>query len=165
MCVFNPLLPLHLTLLKMLHSTWLNFWLWSENLICSFLAFLKEMWRLSQQNTDIACYLPWDSTRMCREFSVFKSCRRAEKPWRTPNMAWSHPCCFLTHFQEHTQNFCSKQKQLLCREKMAFTQCGQSESLKGSTKKLWTLSGVDLLHAPLQVSLTMVFPFLKKVPD
>lgn len=29
-------------------------------------------------------------------------------------MAWSHSCCFLTHSQEYTQNFHSKQKQLLC---------------------------------------------------
>lgn len=73
---------------------------------------------------------------------------------------------FSSHIPRSTlKNFCSKQKQPLCwGEKWHLCSVG-NQNLERDKQKTLNVNGIDLLQAPLEVSLTPVFPFLEKVPD
>lgn len=120
-----------------MHSIWLHFWLWSKNLIYSFLAFLKKTSGLSQHNTDIACSSPWGSMGMCREFCVFQSSRRN---WGTSEDSKHGLVSFMlfpdTFPGAHSKLPLKTETAALLGRKMAFMQFGQWEPGKEWTKRL-----------------------------
>lgn len=131
-----------------MHSTWLNSWLWSKNLIYYFSTFFDADARAVPAHpscTSMAWHwhvtCPGVAGRCVENFVCFRAPDGAEGPWRASNVAWSHSGC-LSHRLPGVHHSITVRFQLkmeiagLLGSKMAFMQCGQSEPGKGWTKKL-----------------------------